>query len=252
MELHNGLNEELTRHARYAILPGDPFRVESIAALLEQPVKLAFHREYCSYLGYLEGEPVIVMSHGIGGPSTAIAVEELSQLGVGTMIRCGTCAGMQMEVKPGDCILVSGSIRQDGTAREYLPEIFPAIANFEVLTAMSQVATEAAIPHHVGVVHCKDSFWGQKFVDTMPMASMLKERWDMWVSCGVLGSEMESSTLFTVSSVRHIRAGAVMLCVWNQFRRDAGLPVEECRDTSAAARIAVETIRKLIKQDHHS
>ena len=249
MELHNGLTRELLCGARYAILPGDPGRVERIASLLDSPRELAFHREYRSFLGTLSGEPVLVISTGIGGPSTAICVEELNLLGIDTLLRCGTCAAMQQEVEPGDCILVTGAIRQEGTAREYLPLEFPAIADFTVVSCMKRAAERLGLSHHVGIVHCKDSLWGQRDPDTMPMAGELKAKWNAWRACGTLGCEMESATLFTVSSVRHLRAGAVMLCVWNQIRRDMGLAVEEVTDPENAARIAVETIRELIRYD---
>ena len=159
MQYHIALDEERIEHAEYAILPGDPGRVEKIASFLDHPRKIGQNREYTSWLGYLNGKPVVVMSHGIGGPSTAIAVEELAQLGVRTMIRVGTSGGMQQQVRAGDVVIASGAIRQEGTSKEYLPIEYPAVADFEVTAALRDAAAEWEQPYHIGVVQCKDSFY---------------------------------------------------------------------------------------------
>lgn len=115
---HIGLDS--SHGARYAILPGDPGRVEAIAARLESPHFLAQNREYTSWLGTLCGRPVLVMSTGMGGPSTAIAVEELVQTGVHTFIRVGTCGGMAQRVMGGDLVVAQAAVRMEGTTREYV------------------------------------------------------------------------------------------------------------------------------------
>ena len=102
------------------IIPGDPGRVEKIAAYLDNAEQVMYNREYNSYLGYLDGERVLVVSTGIGGPSCAICVEELANIGVDTFIRVGTCGGMQPEVAPGDVVIATGAIRMDGTSKEYV------------------------------------------------------------------------------------------------------------------------------------
>lgn len=90
---------------KYVILPGDPGRVEKIADYLTAPVKVAQNREFVTYTGELEGEKVSVCSTGIGGPSAAIAMEELVKCGADTFIRVGTCGGICEEVLPGDVIM---------------------------------------------------------------------------------------------------------------------------------------------------
>ncbi|MEG1943009.1 MAG: uridine phosphorylase, partial [Angelakisella sp.] len=114
-----------THGAKYAILPGDPGRVEKIASYLDSPVFLAQNREYTSYVGTLEGEKVLVMSTGMGGPSTAIGVEELYQTGVTTFVRIGTCGGMATSVMGGDLVVANAAIRMEGTSKEYVPVEFP-------------------------------------------------------------------------------------------------------------------------------
>ena len=166
---HINLCKEDLEGADTAILPGDPGRVPKIAAMLENPRPLTQNREYNSYLGTLEGRRVVVISTGIGGPSASIAVEELSMLGVQTFVRVGTCGGMQLGVQAGDLVVVNAAIRMEGTSREYLPIEFPAVADFEVTAALRDEAQALGYAHHVGVVQCKDSFYGQHDPDSMPV-----------------------------------------------------------------------------------
>lgn len=248
-EYHIGLCKEDLEGARYAILPGDPGRVEKIAQVLEDAKPLAVHREYTSYLGTIGGEKVLVMSTGMGGPSTAIGVEELVHCGIDTMIRVGTCGGMDVDVMAGDVIVISGAIRQEGTSKEYVPVEYPAIADLDVTLALREAAKESGYGWKVGVAHCKDNFYGQHDPMSMPVGDELAFKWKAWIKAGALVSEMETAALYTVASVRRVRAGAVMLCMWNQERAAAGLPQERCFDSSRSIKVAVDAIKKLIEQD---
>lgn len=247
MQYHIHLSEE--HSAKYAIIPGDPGRVEKIAAYLDDAKQVGYNREYKSYLGTLDGEKVLVVSTGIGGPSCAICVEELAKIGVDTFIRVGTCGGMQPEVAPGDVVIGSGAIRQDGTSREYLPIEFPAVADFKVTQALYNAAEKLGYPNHVGVVQAKDSFYGQHSPESMPIAPELLYKWEAWKRGGCLASEMEGAALFIVSAARKLRSGAVFHCVWNQEVSQTAMPKERNEDTSAAIKTAIEAIRILIAED---
>lgn len=107
--------------ARYVILPGDPGRVEKIASLLGGPRFHCQNREYAAWIGELSGERVLVTSTGIGGPSAAIAVEELYKTGVRTFLRVGPCGGMTLDVKGGDVVVATAAVRMEDTTREYVP-----------------------------------------------------------------------------------------------------------------------------------
>ncbi len=246
-QYHIALSEE--HSAKYAIIPGDPGRVEKIAAFLDDAKQVGYNREYNSYLGYLDGEKVLVVSTGIGGPSCAICVEELAKIGVDTFIRVGTCGGMQPEVAPGDVVIATGAIRQDGTSREYMPMEFPAVADFHVTSALYNAAEHLGYANHVGVVQAKDSFYGQHSPESMPTAPELLAKWDAWKRGGCLASEMEGATLFIVSAARKLRSGAVFHCVWNQEVSQSAMPKERTEDTSCAIKTAIEALRILIKQD---
>ena len=137
---------------RYVILPGDPKRCRKIAEYFEEARMIADSREYVTYTGFLDGEKVSVTSTGIGGPSAAIAMEELARCGADTFVRIGTCGGMDLEVKGGDLVIATGAIRMEGTSKEYAPIEFPAVANLEVINALVSAAKKAGISYHTGVV----------------------------------------------------------------------------------------------------
>lgn len=239
---------------KYVILPGDPGRVEKIAAYLDNPQHIASNREYTTYTGTLLGEKVSVVSTGIGGPSAAIAVEELIMSGSHTFIRVGTSGGIDLKVAGGDLIVASGAIRGDGTSREYIPEEYPAVPDFEVLSALKAAGDKLSSDKlgngcHVGVIQSKDSFYGEIEPEKMPIAEHLVNRWEAYVRCGCLTSEMEAATIFSVAIARHVRAGAVLTALWNVERTKAGLPDPVCDDSSRAIRCAVDAIKILIEND---
>ena len=231
---------------KYVILPGDPKRCEKIAAYFDEPMLVADSREYVTYTGKLDGVPVSVTSTGIGGPSAAIAMEELVKAGADTFIRVGTCGGMDLDVKSGDLVIATGAIRAEGTSREYAPIEFPAVADFSIVEALSNAAKELVLPYHRGIVQCKDSFYGQHEPQKMPVASMLTEKWEAWKRLGCLASEMESAALFTVASYLHVRVGSVFLVVANQEREAMQMENPVVHDTDAAIRTAILALRCLI------
>ncbi len=243
---HINLNKEDICGARYAIIPGDPDRVKKIAAFLDNPRFVCQKREYTSYIGSINGENVIVTSTGIGGPSAAIAVEELAMLGVDNFIRVGTCGGMQQSVLPGDIVIGNAAIRMSGTALEYLPIEFPAVSNFDLTTALRDAAKSLSLRYHVGVVHCKDSFYGQHSPQRMPVSDELESKWKAWIAGGALASEMESATLYAVANTLGLKASSVFSCVWNQERRNAGIVDDDVHDTEYAIKVAIEALKLLI------
>lgn len=234
---------------RYVILPGDPKRCEKIAGYFENPVFVADNREYITYTGTLDGVRVSVTSTGIGGPSAAIAMEELWRCGADTFVRIGTCGGMQTEVKSGDLVIATGAIRMEGTSKEYAPVEFPAVADLDVTNALVSAAKEKGYPFHTGVVQCKDAFYGQHEPETKPVSYELMNKWEAWKRLGCLASEMESAALFTVASYLGVRAGSCFLVMANQEREKAGLDNPVVHDTDTAIQAAVGAIRRLIRED---
>lgn len=234
---------------RYVLLPGDPGRSEKIAKYFDEPRLVAQNREYVTYTGSLDGVSVSVTSTGIGGPSATIALEELVHCGADTFIRVGTSGGMQKDVRGGDVCIANAAIRFEGTSREYAPIEWPAVADFEVTSALKASADAMGMRSHVGVVQCKDSFYGQHCPDTMPVGGELQAKWDAWMKLGCLCSEMESAALFTAAAARGVRAGAVMLVIANQTRRALGLEDPQVYDVDIPIKVAVSALRELIKKD---
>ena len=232
---------------RYVILPGDPKRCEKIAAYFDDPVLVADSREFVTYTGTLDGEKVSVTSTGIGGPSASIALEELCNCGADTFLRVGTCGGMQLEVCGGDLVIATGAVRMEGTSREYAPVEYPAVPDLAVTNALVHAAGRLGSRYHVGVVQCKDSFYGQHQPEKHPVGYELLDKWDAWVKMGCLASEMESAALFIAGAYRRVRVGSVFLTVANQERAKRGLPNGQAHDTDEAIRVAVEAIRELIR-----
>lgn len=246
-QYHTGVGPEDI--GRYVILPGDPKRCEKIAQHFENPVLMADSREYVTYTGTIDGEKVSVTSTGIGGPSASIAIDELAKCGADTFIRVGTCGGMQENIVGGDIVIANGAVRMEGTSREFAPIEYPAVPNVEVMNALIHAAKSRGIAHHVGVVQCKDSFFGQHEPEIMPVSYELQNKWEAWKRMGCLASEMESAALFIAGSFLRVRVGSCFLVVANQERAKLGLPNPQVHDTELAIVTAVEAIRELIKQD---
>ena len=234
---------------RYCILPGDPGRCQSIAALFDGAKFVGQNREYAVYTGTLLGEKVSVCSTGIGGPSAAIAMEELTAIGADTFIRVGTCGGIDLSVQSGDIVVATGAIRFEGTSREYAPIEFPAVSDFGIAAALADAARAMGKTCHTGVVQCKDSFYGQHSPTRMPVSYELLNKWEAWKRLGVKASEMESAALFVVAAALGVRCGSCFHVVWNQEREAAGLDQQMSEDTSAAVRVGVEALKLLIERD---
>ena len=196
--------------ARYVIVPGDPNRVPVIAESLENVINQGQNREFNAYKGTHKGIEVSVVSTGIGCPSTAIAVEELSYIGAEVFIRIGTSGSVDKSAKKGDIFIATAAVRDDGTSKQYIPIEFPAIASHNVVSSLIKASKDLNIDSKVGICQSKDSFFGETEPDRMPVAPYLDFKWKSWQEGGVGASEMEAATLFTLSQIKRIEAGAIL------------------------------------------
>lgn len=194
----------------FVFLPGDPARTELIASRFDDARLVASNREFVTWTGCLAGESASVTSTGIGGPSAAIAMEELAKVGAHTFIRVGTSGAIQPDITTETLGVVQAAIRDEGTTLHYLPVEFPAVAHPDVVAALRWAAERSGLPVRVGVAQSKDSYFGQHERDRMPVAARLAERWDAWARGGAICSEMEAAALFIVASVLGVRAGAIV------------------------------------------
>ena len=196
--------------ARYVIVPGDPNRVPVIAESLENVTNQGQNREFNAYKGTHKGIEVSVVSTGIGCPSTAIAVEELSHIGAEVFIRIGTSGSVDKSAKKGDIFIATAAVRDDGTSKQYIPIEFPAIASHNVVSSLIKASKDLNIDSKVGICQSKDSFFGETEPERMPVAPYLDFKWKSWQEGGVGASEMEAATLFTLSQIKRIEAGAIL------------------------------------------
>ena len=233
--------------SKYCILPGDPGRCEIIASFLESPHLVGSNREFTIWNGTLDGTLVTVCSTGIGGPSAAIALEELVEAGAHTFIRVGTCGGIATKVRSGECVIATAAVRQEGTSCEYAPIEYPAATDFRITSALAEAALHLKLPHHIGVVQSKDSFYGQHAAERMPVSEQLLQKWQAWKRLGVLASEMETAALATVAACLSVSFGAVFLTLWNQERAKLGLLDSDVTENTSAIKVAIEALRILIK-----
>lgn len=197
---------------RYVLLPGDPFRTDYIASFLDDAKLVAHNREHKTWTGSLLGVPVSVTSTGMGGPSAAIAIEELIHCGADTFIRIGTAGRLcpESQDKAIQGIIVTGAVRSEGLTGEYVPYEYPAIADRHVVAVLADSAEEFGYNFKEGIVHCKDSFYGQIDPDGLPGGDMLKSKWKAWERSRVMATEMETATLLVISSIRGCRAGSIL------------------------------------------
>ena len=246
---HLGIDQAALQGANIAIMPGDPARVQKIAEQMDNPVFLASHREYTLYLAELDSKKVVVCSTGIGGPSTSIAVEELAQLGVTTFLRVGTTGAIQPDVNIGDIIVTMGAVRLDGASLHFAPMEFPAVADFEVTTAMRKAALESGLTVHTGVTASSDTFYpGQERYDTFSGRVVKRFQGSMmeWQEMGVLNFEMESATLLTMCASSGLRAGCVAGVIVNRTHKETP-DLDALRGVEGdAIQIVIEATRHLI------
>lgn len=238
---------------RYVFLPGDPARSEIIARKFDEHWKVAENREFVTYSGLVDGVKVSVTSTGIGGPSTAIAMEELIEIGADTFIRVGGGGGMQPEVKPGDIVIATSAVRDEGTTQWLIPMEYPAVATHDVVSALIQAAENLKKPYHVGISVSKAAFYGQEFFrDAYPSGSNLDDRFQAWVKGNVMVDEMEAAVIFVLASIKKKRAGCIITCggtpemVGKNTKKNA---IESIYSKAEAIDVAIESVRILSKWD---
>jgi len=229
--------------ARYVLLPGDPERAGLISRLWDEARLVARHREYVTYTGVYRGVGVSVTSTGIGGPSAAIAVEELLSVGSDTFIRVGTMGGLRADLEPGTLVIGSGAVRLEGASRQYVMPEYPAAASYEVVAALVEAAERVGARYEVGVVASTDSFYlgqgrpGFRGYMTPRAAAIMPELRE----AGVLGFEMEAATIFTLAGLYGARAGCVCTVIANR-ETDEFTPEKGVREASLVASEAVRIL----------
>ena len=247
---HLGVNADDLAGAELAIVPGDPARVAKIAERLSNARHLASHREFTSHVGELDGQPIVVCSTGIGGPSVSVAVEELAQVGVRTFMRVGTTGSIQPDVPSGTIVITQAAVRLDGASFHFAPSEYPAASDFWCTKALVEAAEAVGADYRVGITASSDTFYpGQERYDTVAGTVTARFRGSLadWRALGVVNYEMESATLFTMCSANGWRAGCVAGVIANRAIEE--MPVDEAEIAATEKRaidVVIEASRRLL------
>ena len=232
--------------SRYVLLPGDPERVPKISSLWDEAKEIAFHREYRTHTGKYKGVPISATSTGIGGPSTAIAIEELAAIGADTFIRVGSTGAIQPGMKIGDLIIAKAAVRREGTSKQYVRAEYPASADIEVTLALIEAAETLGIPYHLGITASTDSFYlgqGRPGLNGY-FPSFARNIVDDLRQANVTNFEMEAATLYTLANIYGLRAGCVCAVFANRITNEFGKAGER-----EAALVASEAVKILHEWD---
>ena len=248
---HVGICAQQLEGAVYALLPGDPGRVEALAKALGPAKYIGAHREYTSWLAEVAGQPVLVCSTGMGGPSVGIGVEELARLGIRNFIRVGTTGAIQERVNLGDVVINKAAVRLDGTSTHFAPLAFPAVASVHLTKALTEAAASLKVPFHVGISVSSDTFWpGQERYDSFTgyvcraMQGSLKE----WQALGALNYEMETAALFVIAQAFGLRAASICGVVAKRTESESVAPPEVYQLASERfQRVSQKALEFLIK-----
>lgn len=213
VQYHCGLSPKMIEGAEYVLLPGDPYRVESLAMAFDPYAKhLAASREHISYLANFHGQKVLVCSTGLGAPSTAIAVEELANIGLKYFLRVGTCGAIQKDIKLGDVVISSAAVRLEGTSKDFAPVEYPAVASLEFTNSLVKAARVVEIPFHLGITASTDTFWpAQERYDNHSGYILRKFHNSIieWRALNVKNFEMEAAALFVIANVFGLHAACL-------------------------------------------
>jgi len=235
--------------APHVLLPGDPKRVSLMCEHLDEYRQAADYRQYITVTGKYQGVPVSITSTGIGCPAVAIAVEELCSVGAKVLIRVGTTGGIQQDVRKTDIVIPVAAVRYEGTSSNYAPLEFPAVADWKVVGALVRNAQRSGVRLHVGVVWTSDAFYAES-----------RELLEKLAELNVKSVEMESSTLFVLSSLRGARSGAVLSVDGNLVRgtKKSAQPSTEkptefsqkmVRSIKESTRIALNSIVEIAEEE---
>jgi uridine phosphorylase len=186
--------------AECVLIPGDPKRVELMAQHLQDSKKISENRQFVTITGWFKEVRVSIVSSGIGVPATLIVVEELYRVGAKTLIRVGTTGGLQKNVDVGDIVIAEAAVRTEGGTQAYAPLGYPAIANRSVVNALIEACLRRSQKFHGGIIWTSEAYYAES-----PQLAK------MWHDLNVISVEMESSALFTLSSIRRLKAGSILV-----------------------------------------
>ncbi len=249
-QYHIEVSQNLMEGARAAVIPGAPERAALIAQSLDNPKKIASHRGLDSWLGRLNGKPVLVTNTGMGGPTTEIVTQELAQLGVEIFLRIGTTGAIQEHIPVGSLVISEAAIRLDGSSDHYAPSCYPAVADVDMVVALRDATKKAGLPTFSGITVSSATFYpGQERYDNAAgyVQRRFRESVAEWRDLGALNFEMESGTLFTMCRTMGLRAGCICAVVANRTQSEAVVREEILKAEKAATAVGLDALSRILE-----
>jgi uridine phosphorylase len=224
--------------AEYILLPGDPDRTARIASRFESIEREHRHREFASVTGRYRGERVSVVSTGIGTDNVEIAVAEILAITERpTFIRVGSCGALQPEMDLGDLVITTGAVRLESTTSYFVHEGFPAVADYEAVSALIEAAERLKHRYHVGITATAPGFFGAQGRPIPQLPIRYPDLAEEMARQRVLNFEMEASALLVFATLARCRAGVV--CAVYANRTTGAFVGDDQKDAAEAA--CVET-----------
>ncbi|EZQ01803.1 purine-nucleoside phosphorylase [Candidatus Acidianus copahuensis] len=224
--------------AENVLIVGDPGRAKILSSILEDPRIVNENRGFLIYTGKYQGKVISIATHGIGGPSAAIVLEELIMLGGKNFIRYGTTGALIPEIGLGDYIIVTGaSYNQGGTIYQYLGEnsCIASVPDLEIASSLASNFSKEGLKFFLGNVFSSDAFYAED-------EDFVKK----WSSRGNIAVEMECATLFTVGKIRGVRVGAVLVVSDNLARGGVWISKEKLEErVMTGAKAILDTLAKI-------
>ncbi|MEM3670695.1 MAG: nucleoside phosphorylase [Thermoprotei archaeon] len=186
------------------LIPGDPKRVSLMSEHLEDAKKVGENRQFVSYTGHYSGVKTSIVSSGIGVPAMLITCEELYRCGCKVFVRVGTTGGLRKGVDVGDLVVANAAVRTDGGTQAYAPMDYPAVADRALTTLLVQECEKAGVKVAEGIVWTSDAYYAENL-----------DKAKHWSALGAVSVEMECSGLFVFSTIKSVKAGAILVADGN-------------------------------------
>lgn len=198
--------------SKYVIFSGDPWRVEILKDLLDNPKHISFNREFNTYTGLYKGIPITVSSTGIGAPSAAIAMEELYECGMEVAVRMGTVMGLKDNML-GKVLIPNGSMRMESTSDTYVPKSYPAVSNIDLVNCMNKSVILNNREYINGLTCSMDGYYSQMKESRLSkkMNRDILNIFEEMEKYNISGIDMETSLMLVLGNLMDIKVCSVTI-----------------------------------------
>jgi len=236
--------------AEYILLPGDPDRTARIATRLDSIELERRNREFATVTGSYRGQPVSVVSTGIGTDNVEIVVAEILAITERpTFIRVGSCGSLQPEIGLGELVISSGAVRLEATTSFFVHDGYPAVADYEAVVALVEAADRLGPRAHVGVTATAPGFFGAQGRPIPQLPIRFPDLAEEMARQRVLNFEMEASALFVLAGLARCRAGVVCAVYAQRSTGDFVTGDEKERAEAACVETGLEGLLILAEMD---